>query len=348
MNLLFDSGSQGCVVKSKFVKQYQFIKGSSKEEWITKAGTFMTDGQARISFTMDEFDPHRVVTWDMHVYDSNDEEDQFDMIIGEDLMRELGIKLDYKLGSITWDGLTRPMRSVHTSEKTINELREESRQSQSLKESLADQEKALDITSTPINVRKVVKEAKHLDIYQRNKLKKLLTKYKSIFDGTLGTMSGGQYHINLKDDTPRSLQKRCFPIAKCHEKKFKKELDRLEKLNVICKLYGDETQDKFAFPAFTIPKRNTDEVRFVSDFRELNKWVVRSPYLVPPIRDTLNKMEGFQYATTIDISMGYWHIELDLESQRKCVITTPWGRYAYTRLPMGLSSSADIFQERMS
>jgi len=96
-----------------------------------------------------------------------------------------------------------------------------------------------------------------------------------------------------------------------------------------------------------MPKKDTGEIRFVSDFRELNKYVQRRPFLVPPIRDTLNKMEGFQYVTTIDISMGYWHISLDLDSQKKCVITTPWGRYAYTRLPMGLSSSAETFQERM-
>ena len=46
--------------------------------------------------------------------------------------------------------------------------------------------------------------------------------------------------------------------------------------------------------------------------------------------------------------MGYRHIQLDLESQNKCVITTPWGMCTCARLPMGLSSSADMFQERMS
>ena len=106
-------------------------------------------------------------------------------------------------------------------------------------------------------------------------------------------------------------------MAKCHEEKFKNELDRLVKLKVLRKLYGNETQENFAFPAFTVPKKDTGEIRFVSDFRELNKYVQRSPFLVPPIRDTLNKMEGFQYATTIDISMGYWHISLDLNSQKK-------------------------------
>ena len=74
----------------------------------------------------------------------------------------------------------------------------------------------------------------------------------------------------------------------------------------------------------------------------------RSPFLVPLMRDTLTKMKGFQFATTIDTSMGHWCVQLDLESQDKCVITTPWGRHAQTRLPMGLSSSANVFQERMS
>ena len=81
----------------------------------------------------------------------------------------------------------------------------------------------------------------HLDYNERHKLKLLLTIYKNIVNVSLGKMARGEYHINLKDDTPRSLQKRCFPVSKCYERKFKAELDRLEKLNVIQKLYGDET-----------------------------------------------------------------------------------------------------------
>ena len=154
-----------------------------------------------------------------------------------------------------------------------------------------------------IDIDNTIHKSTHLTPNQRQQLKKVLHKNKEVFDGKLGLMSGGDYHITMKDDTPRSLQKRCFPVAKCHEKKFKQELDRLTKLNVIKRLFGHETQGNFAFPAFTMPKKNTDEIRFVTDFRELNKYVQRSPFLVPPMRDTLNKMEGFQFATTIDISI---------------------------------------------
>ena len=89
-------------------------------------------------------------------------------------------------------------------------------------------------------------------------------------------------------------------------------------------------------------------MQFVTDFRDLNKWVQRNPYLIPPIRDTLNKLDNFTYAIAIDISMGYWYIILDPTSQLKCIITKPWGRYAYQCLPMGLCISADIFQERIA
>ena len=62
----------------------------------------------------------------------------------------------------------------------------------------------------------------------------------------------------------------------------------------------------------------------------------------------LLKMEGFQYATSLDLKMGYYHIKLDANSRKLCTIVLPWGKYEYNALPMGLCSSCDIFQEKMS
>ena len=44
--------------------------------------------------------------------------------------------------------------------------------------------------------------------------------------------------------------------------------------------------------------------------------------------------------------MGYYHIELDLESSRLCTIVLPWEKYEYLELPRGLCNSPDIFQEK--
>jgi transposase InsO family protein len=54
------------------------------------------------------------------------------------------------------------------------------------------------------------------------------------------------------------------------------------------------------------------------------------------------------YATSLDLNMGYYHIELSPNSSELCTIVLPWGKYEYLRLPMGLCNSPDIFQEKMS
>jgi hypothetical protein len=46
--------------------------------------------------------------------------------------------------------------------------------------------------------------------------------------------------------------------------------------------------------------------------------------------------------------MGYYTISLHPDSQYICTIVTPFGKYQYLRLSMGISCSPYIFQEKMS
>ena len=107
------------------------------------------------------------------------------------------------------------------------------------------------------------------------------------------------------------------------------------------------SDSEWASPTFIIPKKN-GTVRFITDLRQVNKRIVRKPFPIPKISDVMQKLEGFRYATALDLNMGYYHIRLDPDAQRICTLILPWGKYKYLRLPMGLSGSPDIFQDRMT
>ena len=121
------------------------------------------------------------------------------------------------------------------------------------------------------------------------------------------------------------------------------EIQRLCEIGVLRRVNNSE----WAANAFIIPKKD-GTVRFITNFRELNKRIKRKPYPLPNIKDVLHKLEKFTYGTTLDLNMGYYHIELDVESQKLCAIILPWGKYEYQRLPMGLCNSPDIFQEKVN
>jgi len=170
----------------------------------------------------------------------------------------------------------------------------------------------------------------------------LLSKFEVLFHGTLGKWNLGQYDIELKPDA-KPYHARSFPVPKIYEQTLKQEVERLVRLGVLKKVNRSE----WAAPTFIIPKKD-QTVRFILDFRKLNKRIKRKPYPIPKVQDMLMRLEGFKYASSLDINMGYYHIELSPNAKCLCTIVLPWGKYEYQCLPMALCNSPDIFQEKMS
>ena len=200
----------------------------------------------------------------------------------------------------------------------------------------------LDAKYEKADLDKVANECTHLTEDERTKLKMLLKKHEYLFEGKLGEWNTPPVDFELKDDvTP--YHARPYPIPHVHKATFKKELERLCKLGVLRRINNSE----WGAPTFIQPKKN-GTIRFLSDFRELNKRIKRKPYPLPKIQDLLMNLEGFTYATSIDLNMGYYHVKLTPDSSRLCTIVTEFGKYEYLRIPMGVCNSPDIFQERMS
>jgi hypothetical protein len=80
---------------------------------------------------------------------------------------------------------------------------------------------------------------------------------------------------------------------------------------------------------------------------EVNKRLVRKPFPIPKISTILQELEGFTFATALDLNMGYYTIRLDPDASKICTIIFPWGNQSYKRLPMGIAGSPNIFQGKM-
>ena len=148
-------------------------------------------------------------------------------------------------------------------------------------------------------------------------------------------------HLELKPNAvpycsrPYKIPQAIYDIAK-------KEVEELTRIGVLRK----DVYSEWGAPCLFRPKKDGG-VRFLSDLRALNAQLIRKPVHLPLIDEVIWKVQGYTYATCLDLNRGYYHFGLNSRSQKLCGIILPWGRYVYDRLPQGCKPSSDIFQGHM-
>jgi len=338
IKVLLDSGASKTIVNKNIVRKLKICKNKSQTVFNTPGGNLITTRNCKVLFCLPELNASRIIEWTCQVNEGK--ATNYDMIIGRDLLEELGIDIKFSTGTIDWDEAKQSMRNPSVTQKEAF-LAEDTEGKLSIQAS-ERMKSILDAKYEKADLHTEVNKCVHLTPDQQQSLLTLLRMYESLFDGTLGRWRSRPYEIQLKEGA-KTYHARAYPIPKYYEQTLRNEVQRLVDIGVLRKVNRSE----WAAPTFVIPKKD-QTVRFISDFRELNKQIKRKPYPIPNIQDMLMKMEGFQFATSLDLNMGYYHIELTPNSSRLCTIVLPWGKYEYLRLPMGLCNSPDIFQEKMS
>ena len=80
-------------------------------------------------------------------------------------------------------------------------------------------------------------------------------------------------------------------------------------------------QSQYGTPVFIIPNQEITVV-FITDYLRINQRLVRDPYPLPRIGETMHQMELLQYATPLDINMRYYTIRIFPTSQDVTTIVT--------------------------
>jgi hypothetical protein len=91
---------------------------------------------------------------------------------------------------------------------------------------------------------------------------------------------------------------------------------------------------------------NLSQYRFCVDFRYLNSQVKHFTYAIPDLQELTESLTQRipNYITSIDLSSGFFQMNIDSESTKYTAFNTCYGSFKFLRMPMGLSSSPSSFQ----
>ena len=169
----------------------------------------------------------------------------------------------------------------------------------------------------------------------------LVDQYTDVLGDEIGCVPG-EYDIQLDSSVkpvvhaPRSIP---APIRV----QVKEELDLLERKEIIEKV----TEPTEWVNSMVVVRKKSGRVRICIDPTNLNEAILREHYPMNTIEDISTRLSGSKYYSVLDANMGYFQIKLSERSSTLTTFNTPFGRYKYLRLPMGIKSSSDIYQRKM-
>lgn len=168
----------------------------------------------------------------------------------------------------------------------------------------------------------------------------ILEQNQNLFEG-LGELKES-YKIKLKEGViPIAQPPRKIPIGLQGE--VKKELDRMEKMQVIRKV----TEPTEWCSALVIVKKPDGSLRLCLDPKQLNDAIVRERHQLPTFEDLAARMPEAKIISILDANKGFYQIKLEEESQLlTCFHAGSFGRYAYKRVPFGICSAPEVFHQK--
>ena len=113
LRTLLDSGTSATMLLRKHAEPGRISKYKGNPlKWTTLGGVYTTKRKALMQFCLPQFSLNKSVTRSCHVDESTDLKfAQYDMIIGDDIMQELGIDLLYSKHLMVWEDNEVPMKN---------------------------------------------------------------------------------------------------------------------------------------------------------------------------------------------------------------------------------------------
>ena len=97
--------------------------------------------------------------------------------------------------------------------------------------------------------------------------------------------------------------------------------------------------------AMVLVQKPSDDLWVCIDPGDLNKAIKRPHYPLRTIEECTAEMPGAKFFTVLDARDAFYSIKLDEQSAKRTTFGTPFGRYMYLRIPEGISSASEVYQQ---
>ena len=169
----------------------------------------------------------------------------------------------------------------------------------------------------------------------------VLKQYADVFDG-LGELPG-EYTLRLHPDiAPVVHPPRKLPVAL--REIVKTELDAMTVKGIITPV----TEPTKWVSSMVVVQKKNGKVRICLDPRNLNQAIMRSHYPLPTIEEVATRLTNAKVFSVLDAKTGFWQVKLDEASSYLTTFNTPFGRYRWKRMPFGINSAPEVWQQRMN
>ena len=177
---------------------------------------------------------------------------------------------------------------------------------------------------------------------KRESCERIIKSFSDVLGDEIGCLPG-EYHIKIDESVhPVVHPPRTLPVA--IRDQVRKELEHLENCGILAKV----TEPTDWVNSMVAVRKKNGRVRICIDPSDLNRAIKREHFPMSTIEDIATRLHGSKLYSTLDANSGYFQIRLSEESSRLTTFNTPFGRYRYLRMPMGLKCSAEVFQREMS
>lgn len=177
----------------------------------------------------------------------------------------------------------------------------------------------------------------------REKGQQMLMKHQATFSQhktDIGRTTVTKHDIQLIPGA-RPVKQRPYRQGPTQQAEIERQVQELQAQGLVQEGHG-----AWSSPVVLVQKKD-GSWRFCVDYRRLNEVTVQDAYPLPRIDESLDALGGSKWFSTLDLTSGYWQVELEAQAKEKAAFATRSGLWEWQVLPFGLTCAPSTFERLM-